>query len=64
MTTTFQKRQKEFKRQEKQKAKAEKRKNKANVKRDPDQQGPPIGSVDPQDLGITDADGHDFENPA
>jgi hypothetical protein len=64
MTTTFQKRQKEFKRQEKQKAKAEKRKNKAIAKRDSDQVGPPIGDVEPQDLGLTDADGHDFENPA
>jgi hypothetical protein len=64
MTTTFQKRQKEFKRQEKQKAKAEKRKNKAIAKRDSDQVGPPIADPETQELDVTNADGRDFENPA
>jgi hypothetical protein len=64
MTTTFQKRQKEFKRQEKQKAKAEKRKNKAIAKRDSDQVGPPIGDPETLDMDVTNADGHDIENPA
>jgi hypothetical protein len=64
MTTTFQKRQKEFKRQEKQKAKAEKRRVKAMTKRDPDQIGPPIADVETQELDVTNADGRDIENPA
>jgi hypothetical protein len=68
MTTTFQKRQKEHKRQEKQKAKAEVRRNKAIARRE---QGPNGGAPIDYDFaddntdvaGVTDAHGHEIENP-
>ena len=62
MTTTFLKRQKEFKRLEKQKAKAEVRRNKAIARREQQEQGKAIADENTP-ATVTDANGHDIENP-
>jgi hypothetical protein len=61
MTTTFQKRQKEYKRLEKQKAKAEVRRNKAIARRE--QQGRATADENTDASTVTDPNGHDIENP-
>jgi hypothetical protein len=63
MTTTFQKRQKEHKRHEKQKAKAEVRRNKAIARRAQEQLGRASADANTHAATVTDASGHDIENP-
>ena len=63
MTTTFQKRQKEFKRLEKQKAKAEIRRNKAIARREQQELGKATADSSAHAATVTDANGHDIENP-
>jgi hypothetical protein len=63
MTTTFQKRQKEHKRHEKQKAKAEVRRNKAIARRAQEQHGRATADANTHAATVTDANGHDIENP-
>jgi hypothetical protein len=63
MTTTFQKRQKEHKRLEKQKAKAEVRRNKAIARREQQGQGRATADENTHAATVTDANGHDIENP-
>jgi hypothetical protein len=60
MTTTVQKRLKELKRQEKQKAKTEVRRNKALER---ENHGRATADVNTHARSVTDADGHDIENP-
>jgi hypothetical protein len=62
MTTTFLKRQKEFKRLEKQKAKAELRRNKKIARREQEHQGKAIADTHTRATNLTDPDGHDIEN--
>jgi hypothetical protein len=60
---TIQKRQKELKRQEKKRAKAEKRRNKKFARREEEQQGRAIADESTRARSVTDAYGHDIENP-
>ena len=62
MTTTVQKRQKELKRQEKQKAKTVVRRNKALAGRERENHGRAV-AANTHAKTLTDADGHDIENP-
>ena len=63
MTTTVQKRLKELKRQEKQKAKTEVRRNKALAGREREHSGRATAAANTHAGSVTDADGHDMENP-
>jgi hypothetical protein len=63
MTTTFQKRQKEYKRLEKQKAKAEVRRNKSIARREQQEQGRAVADSNAHAATVTDENGHDIENP-
>jgi hypothetical protein len=63
MTTTVQKRLKELKRQEKQKAKSEVRRNKALAGREQGHHGRAKAVANSHAKRVTDADGHDIENP-
>jgi hypothetical protein len=64
MTTTVQKRLKERKRQEKQKSKEEVRRNKTIAKREQEHQGPATADANTHASTVTNADGHDVENPS
>jgi len=64
MTMTVQKRLKEHKRQEKQKAKEEVRRNKTIAKRAQEHQGPATADASMHASTVTNADGHDIENPS
>ena len=63
MTTTVQKRSKELKRQEKQKAKTEVRRKKALAGREREHHGRAKAVANSHAKSVTDADGHDIENP-
>jgi hypothetical protein len=63
MTSTVQKRPKELKRQEKQKAKPEVRRNTAVAGREREHHGRATTSANTHARSVTDADGHDIENP-
>jgi hypothetical protein len=60
---TVQKRQKELKRQEKQRQKSAERRNKKIARRAEVHQGRAIADESTHTRSVTDADGHDIENP-
>jgi|HubBroStandDraft_2_1064218.scaffolds.fasta_scaffold521267_2 hypothetical protein len=63
MTTAVQKRLKELKQQEKQKAKTEVRRKKALAGRERAHHGRATGAASTHARSVTNADGHDIENP-